>query len=80
MNTENHIIGRSMADEPSQIDYNKDLECTIDGNRTYLPSSTLRRDEFYCDAEEYKQEIQDICQSCKETDGEELAALWHGMI
>jgi len=68
-----------MADEPSQID-NKNREYNFDGDRAYLGGSKVRTDEFYSDEREYKQEIQDIYQSCKEPDAEELSAFWHGRI
>jgi hypothetical protein len=75
MKIENHITGRSEADEPSQIDNNR--EQNNDGDRSYLPSSKVRRDPFYCDEREYKQKIQGIYDSYKEPDAEELAAFWH---
>jgi len=75
MKIENHITGRSEADEPSQIVNNR--EHNIDGDRSYLPSSKVRRDPFYCDEMEYKQEIQDIYDSYQEPDTEELAVFWH---
>lgn len=55
-------------------------EPNLDGDRAYLPSSKVRTDGFYCDEAEYRQEIQDLYDSIKEPDQEELESFWHGRI
>ena len=65
-----------MADAPSQIGY-EGLEYNWDGDRAYLPSSETRRDDFYCDEEEYRKEIHDIYGYSIEPDSDEIAAFWH---
>lgn len=62
-----------------EINHSTDREePNLDGDRAYLPSTKVRKDGFYCDEAEYRQEIQDLYNSYNEPDHEELSAFWHG--
>jgi len=66
MKTADQLVGRT-----EQSEFNPD------GDRAYLPSSKVRQDEFYCDEQEYREEIQELYKTYAEPDPDELSEFWN---